>query len=918
MNLQLTPIASAVALVLMNSLTTAQAQQAPAAPADAASAPAPAAAAKKPDANLETVTITGIRGSRQQSLNQKRNADSIVDVVTAEDVGKMPDKNVADAIQRIPGVNTASSGGGEGGFDENDRVSIRGTSPSLTQTLINGHSVSTGDWFVLNLFGTTVGRSASYSLLPAELVGKVTVHKSAMADLTEGGAVGAVNIETRHPLDFQKTFTGEVSLGGAYSDLAKKGDPQFSALWSFKNEDSTAGALFQVFSETRHLRRDGQEVLGYFQISPTSAAAVADPKLANVMAPSLIGNSLFEQERVREGAAIDIQFKPTRDLTFGINGLYSRMNAKNMNTNFMASPKWLIEGGVVPTSYQLSADGKTLVAANFPVNSAANSFINDSGIRPGAKSESSYLNLDGKWRASDRLLITGQVGTTRGIGQSQEFASEVGNVGGAGATPFGMSYSFNGMGSAANVALTGNDYTKYSNATWNWNYGALVKSVDREHYAQADGDWSLDKGVLESVKFGARFSDHQRDNGQFIASGPNWANPNVGNSVPTWSGGTYPDGFGSSFGAPLPSLWRLSYEDIAKWATVSTQANPNPNAVFNYDPAQRHQWTNDFNVKEKTAAAYGMVNLSGSQWSGNAGVRVVRTQQSSLILRNATSNDTNVDNTSLFGPFVSNWVDRSYTDILPSANFKLTVSKNIVLRTSLSRTMARPDYTALSSATVLNDQLNSGSSGNPDLNPVRSNNLDVMGEWYFAPRSILSAGLFYQKYSSFVTYGRSTGTYFSDLHKQYEQYVIVNPLNIGAKNKGVELGYQQPFGPFGLNANYTYADGKTDDGGEMAGNSRDTYNIEGYFENDTWSARLAYTYRSSFLAGLDRSSQLHGDEVGTLAASINYKINDNLSVSLDGLNLNNPTLKYYADTKEQPRAFYSNGRQYYLSLRVKM
>lgn len=927
MNLQLTPIASAVALVLMNSLSTAQAQQAPAAPADAASAPAPAAVAKKPDANLETVTIIGIRGSRQQSLNQKRNADSIVDVVTAEDVGKMPDKNVADAIQRIPGVNTASSAGGEGGFDENDRVSIRGTSPSLTQTLINGHSVSTGDWFVLNLFGTTVGRSASYSLLPSELVGKVTVHKSAMADLPEGGAVGNVNIETRHPLDFKKTYTGELSLGGAYSELAKKGDPQFSALWSFKNEDSTAGVLFQVFSETRHLRRDGQEILGYFQIpaevadatSPTgkkpNPVVVAHPDLNGVMVPSLIGNALFEQERVREGGAIEFQFKPTNDFTFGISGLYSRMNAKNMNTNFMASPKWLLDAGISPTNYQLSADGKTLLSATFPVTAAANSYISDSGIRPGAKSESSYLNIDGSWRASDRFLLTGQVGTTRGVGQSLEYASEVGN---GGAVPLGLSYSMNGMGGATNVAFAGGDYTKYSSAMWNWNFGAQVKSVDREHYAQADGLWSLDGGVLESLKFGARFTDHQRDNGQFIASGPNWANPNVGTNVPGWSGGTYPSDFGSAFGAPLPGIWRLTYEDIAKWATVSTQANPNPNAVFNYDPAQRHQWTNDFNVKEKTSAAYVMANLGGNRWSGNVGVRVVHTQQSSLILRNPTPTDTNVDNSSLFGPFVSNWEDRSYTDILPSANAKLKVSRDFVLRTSVTRTMARPDYTALSSATVLNDQLNSGSSGNPNLDPIRANNLDVMAEWYFAPRSILSAGLFYQKYSSFVTYGRTVGNYFSDLHKRYEDYTIVNPLNIGAKNKGVELGYQQPFGSFGLNANYTYANGKTDDGGEMAGNSRNTYNIEGYFENDTWSARLAYTYRSSFLAGLDRSSQLHGDEVGTLAASINYKINDNLSVSLDGLNLNNPTLKYYADTKEQPRAFYSNGRQYYLSLRVKM
>lgn len=183
MKLYRTPIAAAVALVITSVTATSQAQTAPAS--------APAAG----ENTLQSVTVTGIRASRESSLNAKRNADSLVEVVTAEDVGKMPDKNVADAIQRVPGVNIASSAGGEGGFSENDRVSIRGTSPSLTQTLINGHAVSTGDWFVLNLFGTTVGRSASYSLLPSELVGKIVVNKSATADLPEGGVAGAVNIQ---------------------------------------------------------------------------------------------------------------------------------------------------------------------------------------------------------------------------------------------------------------------------------------------------------------------------------------------------------------------------------------------------------------------------------------------------------------------------------------------------------------------------------------------------------------------------------------------------------------------------------------------------------------------------------------------------------------------------------------------------
>src|SRR5688500_13444004 len=131
MRFKQTPIASAVALALASFVTPAQSQ----------TPPRPA---------TETITVTGIRASIEKSLETKRNADAVVEVVTAEDIGKMPDKNVADAVQRVPGVTISSQSGGSGGFDENDRVSMRGTNPSLTQTLINGHPVASGDWFVLD------------------------------------------------------------------------------------------------------------------------------------------------------------------------------------------------------------------------------------------------------------------------------------------------------------------------------------------------------------------------------------------------------------------------------------------------------------------------------------------------------------------------------------------------------------------------------------------------------------------------------------------------------------------------------------------------------------------------------------------------------------------------------------------------
>ena len=128
-----------------------------------------AATAAPDDTALQEIVVTGIRQSVQVSLDAKRAAVDLVDVISAEDIGKLPDKNIADSLARVPGLTTSSAGANEGGFDENDRVSMRGTNPSLTQTLINGHYIASGDWFVLNEAGT-VGRSVSYTLLPSEIV----------------------------------------------------------------------------------------------------------------------------------------------------------------------------------------------------------------------------------------------------------------------------------------------------------------------------------------------------------------------------------------------------------------------------------------------------------------------------------------------------------------------------------------------------------------------------------------------------------------------------------------------------------------------------------------------------------------------------------------------------------------------------
>src|SRR6185312_9074355 len=153
-----------------------------------------------PAANTTSeVVVTGIKESLQRAISIKRTSINQVDAITAQDIGKLPDRNVADALQRLPGLNTESAASGEGGFDENDRVSIRGTSPSLTQVTVDGHSIATGDWFILDQY-QAVGRSVSFTLLPAEMVQSAVVYKTQDPSLLEGGVAGVVDLRTPRPL----------------------------------------------------------------------------------------------------------------------------------------------------------------------------------------------------------------------------------------------------------------------------------------------------------------------------------------------------------------------------------------------------------------------------------------------------------------------------------------------------------------------------------------------------------------------------------------------------------------------------------------------------------------------------------------------------------------------------------------------
>ena len=882
---------------------------------------------------LQEVVVTGIRFSLEQSIVQKRAATSVVDVVTAEDIGKMPDKNIADSLQRVPGVTISSAGANEGGFDEADRVSMRGTNPSLTQTLINGHSVASGDWFVLDQVGNTVGRSVSYTLLPSELVSRIVVHKSSEASLVEGGVAGSVDIITRRPLEFKQETTLEASAGAAYADLPSRTDPQFSALGNWINAGHNFAVMLQVFSETRHLRRDGQELLGYESIAALSPIALAHPDLSGVQYPVLIGSALFQQRRQRNGGLVDVEWQPSDALTLDGSYFSSKLEATNVNDNYLLWGTHILGGGngqAPQPGYVIT--NNTLTKATFAAVPGTAYGVYDQISRPDESSSTNFGNLDVKLRASDALSFFGQLGVSRGHGRTptQDVLETNPGIGS------GASYSLNGINSGPSWNLGNTINTTPTPASgpvaFGWIFGDQnIDTVDKEWWTKLDAEYAMHNGSFTGFKFGARFASHQRDSAGVIGQGPGPGASNPANFPVGFQ--NYPTNYGYGLGGSYPNqIWYYTPEQLAAYDSQFT----------NRDPVTRADFNSDYGLNEKDTAAYVQADFRGDGWSGNIGVRFVRTEESALNNVIVSGSPSPAPGTvppgtvtgSAFGSYLPVTTEHTYNDVLPSANLKLDLTKDLVARFAAAQTMTRPDYSALSGPISLGagpqnpgDPPGSGSGSNPDLKPIKSDNLDAGLEWYFAPRSLLSATVFYMKLKDYVTFGTVTKDFatFNTAHPNGfpAPYILTVPVNADGRVTGVEVAYQQALTRnFGVAANYTYADGKqtsqvTNGDDRLVGTSKNTFNVSGYYETAHFSARVAYTYRSEFFSGLDRNTAFSQGRVGTLAASLGYQVNEVFSVTLDGQNLNNPTLKYFALNESQPRAFYKNGSQYYLNLRFK-
>ena len=862
----------------------------------------PAAAAEA--TTVGEVVVTGIRASQEQSIATKRNADAVVDAITAEDVGKFPDKNVAEALQRVPGVVINRE------FGEGERVSVRGTAPNLTRTLLDGHGLATADWFILDQLSAT--RSFNYLMLPSEIIGKVEVYKSPTAALEEGGVGALINVETRRPLDLKPLFFAG-SLQGGYNELADKFNPALSGLASWHNADSTLGVLIAGIYEKRDIRRDGVETLGYFDNDPTAGTQLV---------PSLIGSALFKQERVRKGVNAAVQWKPNDQLELNLTGLISKFGADNVNANYLAWGINALGGGGTLTN--VTAQGDTAVAGRITSTPGGRAVVYDTFDRK-ADTRTRDIDLEATYHINEAWDAHARIGYTDAFGDTgDQILAEFG-------APGFFDYDLRGKAPKVHFSI---DPTKPGDMIYDFSNDSLITSKDDEGYGYLDFTYRTDWGPMNAIRFGGKFTDHDRKVNLEQTTFGSFFVPlqatGCGGGVCTPA--SFADGL-----TPSDFL-----ENVAQSGTLTSYFLVDRNkleSIVSALPATVRarvpNYSGIFDVKEKAYAGYVMGEFSGEGWRGNVGVRVVETKQtSSGFVQQPVLQPGFVSNP--FGVFEPVSIDRSYTDILPSANFSFDLTDQVVLRFAAARTMARPDYTDIAPTVNLNVGALSGTSGNPELDPYRANQFDLSLEWYPNKDTIVAGALFYKDIESFITdkpiqqtfavqtstpnLARCTSAATPTAPNLFNCLFDINQRSNGGGGhiEGLELTVQAPiWNGFGVQTNYTYSHAKTQSGDPLPGNSKNTFNLTGYYENERISARLAYTYRSDWFITFDRATPLNQKALESLDGQVSFAVTDNITVTFDAINITNEKIEQFSGETFRPRAIYDNGRQYYAGLRFK-
>lgn len=803
----------------------------------------------KAQEDVEVIEVRGIRRSLEAAMNTKRFANAVVDAVSAEDIGKFPDNNVAEALGRVPGVTVSRQ------FGEGSAVSIRGASNSLTLTTLNGQNVASTGWYSQQ----AIDRTFNYSMLPPELISGMEVYKSSQADLLEGGVGGTVVVNTRKPLELD-AMTVFGSVKATKSSIGNETDPAASALVSWKNDDENFGILAAIAKSDYTLERRGTESL---------------PNWGGRIAPTA-----FIQNRERTATDFVVEYAPTDSFNMNVHYMNLELGADSVNMQVWI-PQDLSSCFTNPQGVEVKCTTSAEWAAQDDLG--VNSYWD---VRPrNATMETSSLSTEFNY-LGDGFKIKGQLGSSEATGGTN-FETNVAYLSGVG----GAVGTIDATGEVIQLDLADTSFPLPSAGEYVGWEGLQPNSIvneprtDEETYAQLDVEFDTDFDVITSIKTGIRWSEHdvERDTNRPVLKG-----------------------FDGAAQAALVDSSRFQNGKIEAGMDNMLIPRANGGAMIDYTNEFVNGWIRErsgyASLNEESFAIYAMANFEGENYRGNFGLRYVSTDATSNAygLAPGFEDPTFARNNGYSTTIVSEKHD--YSEFLPSFNIAYDYSEDIIIRASAATVISRPNYNDMFSNAALigyddNDPQNqSVTKGTPKLSPFKANQADLGVEYYFSPSSLVSVGLFWKDVDTFTTFAETPNQSIgiTDPGTNTDSWLLQSYVDgDGGDVLGLEFQVQHSFeNGFGVVYNYTYADANAeaanfvDHNPIFSDSSEHTVNTVVFYEADNFSARAAYSWRSEYMI---RETGFYGarehQDFGTLDLSFTYDINENFTVVADITNL---------------------------------
>lgn len=862
-------------------------------------------------AETEVIEVKGFRSSIIRAKDLKREAMIAQDSIVAEDIADFPDLNLADSLQRVPGVTITREGG------EGRQISLRGLGPDFTRVQVNGMEALGTSSSPMDARGAVSrSRAFDFNIFASELFNQIDVKKSFSADQEEGGIAGTVNLRTAKPFDYDGTQAAVSAQLGTNSNTDST-DPRVAAL--FSQTWSDFGALVSVAYSERQTKEYGSNTTRWRRETGKKAADASDTELQSLLDsgelwfPRGHRYSLWENEQSRLGVTAALQYRPSQDFSLVLDLMHGKLE------NQLSEHHHAVKDNTVVNSlvWRDNNGDKEVMYADYKNATWRNESRQDYN-----ESVFNQISLTADWVLTDALKMRAMLGHSSSDYEQPQVqklnieASKKVNI----ITDFTQD-AFYGHSYSPDFDVTTLDGYTVKDLYFQSNF--IYSEFDN---AKLDFDYYLTDSA--SLKFGVNYKKFSNSGFERVAQ-----------NFPTNAATPQNQGV---FTLTAEQVQLFKAHPDRNWLEGNMAALQAFYGLTDFALTDAHTIESSaFDLTEETQAAYLLYDteyeVAGAPLRLNLGVRYFKTELTSEGLSKG----------------IPTRMVRDYSDYLPSLNLTYEIAEDVIWRTGLSKNMTRPSLGAMAfSANVSQTSLGANdigqiSVGNPHLQPFKSNNLDTALEWYFEDVGLASVALFYKDIDNFIV-TETQQIVYSELglpaallpvgKTVNDIFNVSSPQNSDSSSiKGFELAVQRdlnflpaPFNNLGVIANYTWADGKTlyrnvqnsgqDQVKDFPGLSRQSYNLTVYYETEQWGARIATAYRSKYITGVE-SGSIDDDERGYHATtnvdfSAFYRLSERVKLNLEAINLTNVREELYSDSSDRAYNTTYSGRVFMAGVSV--